>query len=76
MYIHAHHALDVTVGALFGAGTALAFNAILPIRQANMWHFLISMIGFIVWQLTCRKMKPALPSQYARDWECKGARDS
>lgn len=77
MYIHAHHALDVVVGALFGAGIALAFNQLLPIRSANMFHFFVSLVTFVAWQLACRTMKPVLPAKYARDWSTpKGAQDS
>ena len=77
MYIHAHHALDVTVGVLFGTASALGFNAIVPVRSNNYYHFFSSVVGFVVWQLILRKMKPALPAAYARDWlPPKGAHDS
>lgn len=77
MYIHAHHALDVVIGALFGSASALVYNQVWPIRSASMHHFFASLLVFIAWQLACRKMKPVLPTEHARDWSTPtGAHDS
>ena len=77
MYIHAHHALDVTVGVMFGTAFGFICNTIVPFRTAVFKHFWISIFVFIAWQVLLRRFKPAMPLEYKRSWQGpSGAHDS